>query len=434
MENPFHLRSKSLGRRMKDGLLVPAEVLFEGVRGGNESLAVQRALGEWLTPGDELFFAALDRANAIRNSILQAEVVAYEVDADAGDDNVIEIFARLNQQGVRLRPGDLAAARLTGQMSNFRTRAREVVTLREFRGFSVPEGQEEGSRSGALRRHRSADPRGAVPGRRRGALPGRREEARSRPTTRTSRPAGARRSTGSRRRWSCTARHGIPSGDWLPYRYLLFPPAIAAARGIALDERWLGWAMVASLWRHYVGEVDTKLQKDAGLAEKGDVAGADRTRQDQGQADRERDPRRGGPDPQHRQRGRAAAGAAGLLRQGGRPVVPRRQADRRGRGAAGGARHLPARGAGPLPRARQRVRARPAGQPDPADPLRQRGDLGDTPASEYLPQLAPKDRSAHLIPDDPGLWSVENYKAFCEQRERALASMLHALLAGLGVG
>ena len=106
---------------MKDGLLVPAEVLFEGVRGGNESLAVQRALGEWLTPGDELFFAALDRANAIRNSILQAEVIAYEIDADANDDNVIEIFARLNQQGVRLRPGDLAAARLTGQMTNFRT-------------------------------------------------------------------------------------------------------------------------------------------------------------------------------------------------------------------------------------------------------------------------------------------------------------------------
>ena len=60
-------------------------------------------------------------------SILQAEVVAYEIDADANDDNVIEIFARLNQQGVRLRPGDLAAARLTGQMTNFRTRAREVL-------------------------------------------------------------------------------------------------------------------------------------------------------------------------------------------------------------------------------------------------------------------------------------------------------------------
>ena len=150
LENPFHLRSKTLNRRMKDGLLVPAEVLFAGVRGENESLAVQRALGEWLTPGDELFFEALDRANHIRMSILLAEVVAYEIDAGANDDNVIEIFARLNQQGVRLRPGDLAAARLTGQMANFRTRSRAVLTAPELRGFSAPEGLEEGSRSGAF--------------------------------------------------------------------------------------------------------------------------------------------------------------------------------------------------------------------------------------------------------------------------------------------
>src|SRR5207253_7282624 len=142
LESPFHLRSRTLQRRMRDGLLVPAEVLFEGVRGGNESLAVQRALGEWLTPGDELFFEALDRANAIRNSILQAEVVAYEIDADAADDNVIEIFARLNQQGVRLRPGDLAAARLTGQMTNFRTRPRAVSTMKEVRGLAASEGHE----------------------------------------------------------------------------------------------------------------------------------------------------------------------------------------------------------------------------------------------------------------------------------------------------
>ncbi len=138
-QNPFHLRVRGLNRRMRDGLLIPAEVLFEGVRGGNESLAVQRALGEWLTPSDEMFFRALDRANAIRNSILQNEVVAYEIDADANDDNVIEIFARLNQQGVRLRPGDLAAARLTGKMTNFRSRAREVFTMKQFRGFSAPE-------------------------------------------------------------------------------------------------------------------------------------------------------------------------------------------------------------------------------------------------------------------------------------------------------
>ena len=60
--------------------------------------------------------------------------------------------------------------------------------------------------------------------------------------------------------------------------------------------------------------------------------------------------------------------------------------------------------------------------------------LGDTPPISTCADRRPSDRSAHLIPDDPGLWTVENYKEFCEQRERVLASMLHALLAGLGVG
>ena len=271
-EAPFHLRSRTLHRRMKEGLLVPAEILFEGARGGNESLAVQRALGEWLTSGDELFFEALDRANAIRNSILQAEVVAYEIDADANDDNVIEIFARLNTQGVRLRPGDLAAARLTGQMANFRARTREVVTMKELRGFSMPEGHEEGSRSGGLVdtdmlircalflggggvRYRDAEKRKlqahyqAIEASWDGAVAGFVSAV------------------------ALFRNAGIPSGDWLPYRYLLFAPAVAVARGHELDERWIGWALTAALWRHYGGEVESKLAKDAALAEKGDIEG-----------------------------------------------------------------------------------------------------------------------------------------------------------------
>src|SRR5260221_9669643 len=66
---------------------------------------------------------------------------------------------------------------------------------------------------------------------------------------------------------------GVPTGDWLPYRYLLFAPAMAAARGHELGDRWVAWAMVASLWRHYGGEVDTKLAKDAGMAARGDIEG-----------------------------------------------------------------------------------------------------------------------------------------------------------------
>src|SRR3954471_4296868 len=272
VESPFHLRSKTLQRRMKDGLLVPAEILFEGVRGGNESLAVQRALGEWLTPGDEQFFEALDRANTIRNSILHAEVVAYEIDAAANDDNVIEIFARLNQQGVRLRPGDLAAARLTGQMTNFRARAREVVTMKELRGFSAPEGHEEGSRGGAFVDTdlliRAALFLGGGGVRYRDA-----EKRKIQAHYQNIEASWDAAVAGFKSAVALFRNAGVPSGDWLPYRYLLFPPAIAAARGHALDERWTGWALAASLWRHYAGEVDTKLAKDAALAERGDLDG-----------------------------------------------------------------------------------------------------------------------------------------------------------------
>ena len=66
---------------------------------------------------------------------------------------------------------------------------------------------------------------------------------------------------------------GVPSGDWLPYRYLLLPPAVASAKGHVLRRKWLGWAVAASLWGHYAGETETKLQRDANLAEKGDVDG-----------------------------------------------------------------------------------------------------------------------------------------------------------------
>src|SRR3954466_6633225 len=272
VENPFHLRSKTLHRRMRDGLLVPAEVLFEGIRGGNESLAVQRALGEWLTPGGPLFFEALDRANTIRNSVLQAEVVAYEIDADANDDNVIEIFARLNQQGVRLRPGDLAAARLTGQMANFRTRAREVLVMKELRGFSAPEGAEESNRGVAFVDTdlliRAALFLGGGGVRYRDA-----EKRKIQAHYQNIEASWDAAVAGFKSAVALFRNAGVPSGDWLPYRYLLFPPAIAAARGHELGDRWVAWAIVASLWRHYGGEVDSKLAKDAGLAAKNDVDG-----------------------------------------------------------------------------------------------------------------------------------------------------------------
>ena len=54
--------------------------------------------------------------------------------------------------------------------------------------------------------------------------------------------------------------------------------------------------------------------------------------------------------------------------------------------------------------------------------------IGDIGPDMYLRIIEPVDRSVHLIPEDASLWSLSRYKAFCEQRERALAAMLRDLL------
>jgi hypothetical protein len=431
VENPFHLHSRTLHRRMKDGLLVPAEVLFEGIRGGNESLAVQRALGEWLTAGDGLFFEALDRANAIRTSVLQSEVVAYEIDADAADDNVIEIFARLNQQGVRLRPGDLAAARLTGQMTNFRVRAREVFAMRELRGFSAPEGNEEGSRSGAF-----VDTdlliRGALflGG---GGVRYRESEKRRLQAHYQNIENNWDAAVGGFKSAVALFRNaGIPTGDWLPYRYLLFPPAMAAARGHKLDDRWIGWAIAASLWRHYAGEVETKLARDASLAEKGDIEGliehvkVRAKRIDTAVPEAE--------DVLYNIIGESAmlfamlvyfmkvegrSFPSGKLMSGVQEplevhrIFPRGVIDR-----------YPDRDNQFVPDRLGNLT------------LLARSDtehLGEMAPDVYLRATEGGVRAGHLIPEDTELWMIPQFNSFCEQRERLMASMLRDLLFDLAV-
>ncbi len=431
VENPFHLRSKTLQRRVREGLLVPAEVLFEGIRGGNESLAVQRALGEWLTAGDELFFEALDRANAIRTSVLQAEVIAYEIDADAGDENVIEIFARLNQQGVRLRPGDLAAARLTGQMTNFRARARDVLLMPELRGFSSPEGVEEGSRSGAQVDTdlliRAALFLGG------GGVRYRDAEKRKLQSHYQNIEANWDAAVGAFKSAVALFRNaGLPSGEWLPYRYLLFPPAIAAARGHQLDERWTGWALAASLWRHYAGEVDTKLAKDAALAERGDIEGLIdhvklRAKRIESAIPEDDDVLQNIVSENaimfgllaYFARVNARSFPSGKLLTNTQeplevhPIFPRVSLDR-----------YPQRDNEYVPDRLGNLT------------LLVRSDnehIGDTAADVYLRIIEPADRATHLIPPDAGLWSIGNYRAFCESRERAIAGMLRDLLYTYGV-
>jgi len=432
VESPFHLRSKTLQRRMRDGLLVPAEILFEGARGGNESLAVQRALGEWLTPGDELFFEALDRANTIRNSILQAEVVAYEIDAAANDDNVIEIFARLNQQGVRLRPGDLAAARLTGQMTNFRARAREVVTMKELRGFSVLEGHEEGRRGGAFVDTdlliRAALFLGGGGVRYREA-----EKAKLQQHYQNIEASWDSAVAGFKSAVALFRNAGLPTGEWLPYRYLLFPPAVAAARGHELGDRWVAWAIVASLWRHYGAEVESKLARDASLAAQNDVDGLiDHVKI------RAKRPDSAVPEEEDLLKNVVSDDAILLALLVYFMKVSARSFPS-GKLLSGAQEPLEV----------QQIFPRSAldGFPDRDNEyvpervgnltLLVRSDkehLGEIAPDVYLRMIEMRERASHLIPGDDATWTLARYNDFCEQRERSIAVMLRDLLFDLGIG
>ena len=319
-------------------------------------------------------------------------MIAYEIDADAGDDNVIEIFARLNQQGVRLRPGDLAAARLTGQMANFRVRAREALVMKELRGFSAPEGAEESSRGGAFVDTdlliRAALFLGGGGVRYRDA-----EKRKIQAHYQNIEASWDGAVAGFKSAVALFRNAGVPSGDWLPYRYLLFPPAIAAARGHALDERWTGWALAASLWRHYAGEVDTKLAKDAALAERGDIDGL--IEHVKLRAKRPESAIPEDDDLLHNIVGENAilfALLAYFSRVNARVVPQRQAADRRAR-AAGGAPDLSARQPRSVPRPRQRVRPRSARQPDAAGAFRQRAHRRDRAR-----RVPPHHRARAIVP------------------------------------
>ena len=59
--------------------------------------------------------------------------------------------------------------------------------------------------------------------------------------------------------------------------------------------------------------------------------------------------------------------------------------------------------------------------------------LGEIAPDIYLRIIDQRERTAHLIPEDDSLWTVQSYNAFCEHRERTMTSILRDLLYGLGV-
>ena len=421
VDAPFHLRSRQLMGQLRQGLLVPAEVLF-----GGESRAIQNALRDWVDPTSPLFFQALDRANAVRNAILSAEIVAYEIDADAEDDNVIEIFARLNQQGVRLRAGDLAAARLTGVMKGFRERAREALSLPGLHGFAMQEGAEE-SRGAyvdtdLIVRTALFLERGVV----------RYGDVGRDVYEQLERSWGAALD-GLTQTAAMYRKAGVPDGSWLPYRYLLLVPAVAFAKGQKVPATtWLGWAIAASLWSHYGSSAETRAQADATLAASGQTFELFEAVK---KSARRLDTLIPDVDDITGNVPNTSGVLLGLLVWLARTKA---QSFPSGRALVGAGEPIEAHGLFP------RAALDDLGWSDRSTAHDRLGNLTlllrrdaaaltDNLPRATLAKVSPEALGQHAIPPDPQLWEVPRYAQFCTAREKGLAAFLIDLLKSYGV-
>jgi hypothetical protein len=437
VESPFQLRSSQIRKQMREGLLVDAEVLFEEIRDKPGSVAIQREIGAWLKVDDPQVFSAFDRANQIRTAILGAEIIAYEIDADAQDDNVIEIFARLNQQGVRLRPGDLAAARLTGTMVNFRTKARDALSAPELSGFSAQQGGEEKPRGGAsvdtdllvrtamflgtgLIRYSDAEKRKLKAGKDD-------QDAYSKIEPKWD---------DARQGLTNAVKHfrsvGVPESDWLPYRYLLLIPAVAEAKGHKLGaDIWIGWAILASLWGHYSGSAETTAQADAKHAAEGSTERLI-------ESVKTRAKRVDSVIPQEEDF------TENVLLEGGVLLALLVHLVRREAYSFPSEKRI-ASHIEPLevhhifPRA-VLDRVSGTGASRAADRLgnltlifrTDNASISDQPPETYLHSWKEEHLKLHCIPTNPELWKLNHYEEFCLAREKALAAMVSDLLHALG--
>jgi hypothetical protein len=439
-DEPFLYKSRQVKKEdERHALLIPADVLFAGVRtgagNGAESAAVSRAIKDWITPDDEEeFYAAMDRANQIRNAILNAEIVSYEIDTQAEDESVIEIFGRLNQQAVRLTPADLAAARLTGKMKDFRKRAEASLKARALRGFSMREGGEGASGTGGyvdtdlivrtamclatgIVKYRDAEKKGD-----KSSLYAKIE------------PSWQGAVNGLQKVVTIFRKGGVPDGSWLPYRYMLLTPAVALAKGQNRPEdEWLGWAIAASLWGLYGGSAESKVQTDARHASAGDWGALWQSLKTYAK-------RSETLLPEHEDLRQGLVQTSGVLlalliywwRTDGRSFYGYR--------FKSGSKPLHVHhifprvmfaGMGRAPKDTSRI-------PDRIGNLTvleasDNGSLGDKEPHEYLPTLEPTLRAVHAIPDDMSLWSFDRYADFCTAREELLADRIANLMRELGV-
>jgi hypothetical protein len=319
-------------------------------------------------------------------------------------------------------------------MADFREKARAVLSHGDFNGFTGREGQEDRIRTGGfvdtdlLIRAALFLAHGNIRYRELENKKGDAKQAGFAQVTQVWDQACA----AMRESVKMFRNAGIPEGGWIPYRYLLLGPAIASAKGKLKDpDKWIGWALAASLWGHHAGNAETKAQNDATVAAQGAID--DLLQFVKTQAKR--------PDsaiPQEDDLTENVVRDSGVLfallvhfsRTNVRsfPV-----------GRLLGSHAEPIEVHHIFPRAV--LNAYPVDNDFVPDRLGNltllfRSDnesIGDTEPAVYLGKLPEDYLKAHAIPLDPSLWAVSKYQEFCVQRERTIAKILAELLTHLGV-
>jgi hypothetical protein len=427
----FHLYSRELQAQMREGLLIPASVLFARVRGENESKSVQIALKDWLHPGSDEYLNALDVANQVRDAVLKAEILAYEIDADIDrNEDVIEIFVRLNRQGVPLTPGDLAAARLTGKMTQFRDKAANTLTEPGFEKFSLGSGDDAERRGGFVDADlliRTALFLGT------GFI--KYSEAEKKKPKKTEaefevydkvEPGWPLAQSGLVQAVTTLRNMGVPDGSWLSSRFLLLPMAVAAARGheFGLDF-WRAWIVAATLWGHYSKAGETRAQSDARAAAAGDRAALIESLKHTS--------KRTSLSPTGDELGEGNVSEDGVMLSLLLTLYSRKaRSFQSGQLFTSLSQPVEIHHIFPkdLFRKLKQDSAFTPGRIGNLTPLFRPDNnaLSKRAPSSYLPEVEESIRSEHLIPTDKTLWELNSFDSFCDYREKEVAKAIRDLL------
>ena len=427
----FHLYSRELQSQLRDGLLVPAPVLFARVRGEDENKSVRVALKDWLDPSSDEFYSALDVANQVRDAVLKAEILAYEIDADIDrNEDVIEIFVRLNRQGVPLTPGDLAAARLTGKMTQFRDKAAKTLSEPGFEKFSLVSGDDAERKGGfvdadLLIRTALFLGTGFIKYSEAEKKKPKKAEAEFEVYDKVE-PEWPRAQSGLVQAVTSLRNMGVPDGSWLSSRFLLLPIAVAAAREqeFGLDF-WRAWLVAATLWGHYSKAGETRAQSDARAAAAGD--------RDALIESLKHTAKRNLLSPTGEELGEGNVSEDGVMLSLLLTLYKNQ------------ARSFPS---GQLfTSLSQSVEIHHIFPKDLFRKIKQDSDLtpgrignltplfrpdnnalSKRPPATYLPEIQEAYRSEHLIPSDSALWGLGTFESFCAAREQEIAKAIRELL------